>query len=409
MSSPPAAPIGVALLGERERALGLVGVAPHGDSSCAPARHASVSPCSSAPHSAFLVARIAAGEFLAIFSASSCAASRSRSGGSTTCEIIPSCARPRRGHALVAPDQRHAHDRLERHLVRQPDALVRHRLPDRHVRVEERGVARGDHDVGVGDEVEPTAGAGAVDRRDHRLPHLVVPRGEARARRRACGATARVIASLSRLSAATSRPVWKLRPFPVFTITRTAGSSSSSRHASSSSAIIARVHRVADVGPVEDQPADGPLPLDDEAFVHLSARRSRAAASRRTRRALRGSLRCATTAPSRTPRCGDARRAVRWRPRAAATWPGRAPTVALCASVATSSATVASTLGGGDGAVDHPPFGGLGAVDDPAEQHHLAGAHVADAARQQPGGAAVGREPAVDERRPEPRRRRRRR
>src|SRR4029077_1125599 len=53
-------------------------------SSCAPARQASVSPCSSAPHNAFLVARIAAGEFLATFSASSCAASRSPSGGSTT-------------------------------------------------------------------------------------------------------------------------------------------------------------------------------------------------------------------------------------------------------------------------------------------------------------------------------------
>src|SRR4029079_14776264 len=39
-------------------------------------------------------------------------------------------------------------------------------------------------------------------------------------------------------SAATSRPVWKLRPFPVLTITRTAGSSSSSRHASSSSVIM---------------------------------------------------------------------------------------------------------------------------------------------------------------------------
>ena len=46
------------------------------------------------------------------------------------------------------------------------------------------------------------------------------------------------IAAWSRLSAATSSPVWKFLPSPVFTMTRTAGSSSSSRHASSSSLII---------------------------------------------------------------------------------------------------------------------------------------------------------------------------
>ena len=64
---------------------------PHIDtSSAAPARQASVSPSSSAPHSARLVAAMAAGEFLAIFSASSWAASRSRSGGSTTSLIMPS-------------------------------------------------------------------------------------------------------------------------------------------------------------------------------------------------------------------------------------------------------------------------------------------------------------------------------
>ena len=59
-------------------------------SSRAPALHASVRPISSAPHNARLVAAIAAGELRAIFSASSCAASRSRSGGSTTSLIIPS-------------------------------------------------------------------------------------------------------------------------------------------------------------------------------------------------------------------------------------------------------------------------------------------------------------------------------
>ena len=59
-------------------------------SSPAPALDASVSPISSAPNNACFVARIAAGEFYAIFSASACASSRSRSGGSTTWLIIPS-------------------------------------------------------------------------------------------------------------------------------------------------------------------------------------------------------------------------------------------------------------------------------------------------------------------------------
>src|SRR5690606_14752080 len=63
---------------------------PHIDtSSRAPLRHASVRPVSSAPHSARLVAAMAAGELRATFSASSRAASRSRS-GSTTSLRMPS-------------------------------------------------------------------------------------------------------------------------------------------------------------------------------------------------------------------------------------------------------------------------------------------------------------------------------
>src|SRR4051812_9367131 len=57
---------------------------------CDPARHASVSPSSSAPHRACLVARIAAGEFRAIVSASARATSGSEDGGSTTSPTIPS-------------------------------------------------------------------------------------------------------------------------------------------------------------------------------------------------------------------------------------------------------------------------------------------------------------------------------
>ena len=267
-------------------------------SSCAPARHASVRPSSSAPHSAFLVARIAAGEFLAIFSASSCAASRSPSGGSTTWRDHPELRAPApRACARERPTSAMRMIGSIGDLVRQADALVRRHLPERHVRVEERRVARRDHDVGVGDEVQPAAGAHAVDRGDHRLPHLVVPRGEAQL---GVAGAARLLAQRLLVAAQLRRRRARSgtsRPSPVLTITRTSGSASSSRHASSSSVSIVRVHRVADVGPVEDQPADGALPLDDEALVHLSDRRSRETASRGTRRGPRGSRRCATTAP----------------------------------------------------------------------------------------------------------------
>ena len=60
----------------------------------------------------------------------------------------------------------------------QADGLDGDDLADRDVRVEELRVGRGDHDVGVGDPVEAAAAADAVDRGDHRLPHLLVPRRE---------------------------------------------------------------------------------------------------------------------------------------------------------------------------------------------------------------------------------------
>ena len=81
-------------------------------------------------------------------------------------------------HALVPSDQRHAQDRLEGHAPGQSDQLVGGHLSHRHVGVEERGVGRRDHDVGVGDPMESPAGADPVHRRDDRLPHFVVPRRE---------------------------------------------------------------------------------------------------------------------------------------------------------------------------------------------------------------------------------------
>ena len=56
----------------------------------------------------------------------------------------------------------------------------------------------------------------------------------------------------------------------------------------------------------------------------------------------------------------------------------------------------------GHGAVHHPPRRGLRARDDPAEQQHLAGAHLADPARQQPVAPLSGVKPALGERFPQP-------
>ena len=79
------------------------------------------------------------------------------------------------------------------------------------------------------------------------------------------------------------------------------------------------------------------------------------------------------------------------------------PTVALCRQGGHQLGGGGVDVGFRDGAVDHLPLGGFGAVDHAAEVDHLAGAHVADPAREEPGVAAVGGEPAVDERRPEAR------
>ena len=87
----------------------------------------------------------------------------------------PERVRTRRGHAFARPHERHAQDGFHRRLLRQRDRLVHAHLPDRDVRIEERGVLARDDDVGIGDEVQAAAGAHTVDGRDHRLPHLVVP------------------------------------------------------------------------------------------------------------------------------------------------------------------------------------------------------------------------------------------
>ena len=113
----------------------------------------------------------------------------------------------------------------------------------------------GDDDVGVGHEVQAPTGAHAVDGGDHRLADAVLPGGQAQL---GVLRPPRLLpeASRSRLSWATSSPVWNAGPAPVLTMTRTSGSWSSGpplqlgEHGS--------VHGVADVGPVEDSQPTGP-------------------------------------------------------------------------------------------------------------------------------------------------------
>ena len=143
------------------------------------------------------------------------------------------------------------------------------------MRVEERRVARRDDDVGVGDEVEPAAGARPVDRRDDRLPDRVVPRGEPElGPLRPAGLLAQrlgiaaelddVEPGLERLPRAGVHDHAdvgvgvELRPGP-FQLVEHRG-----------------VHRVADVRSVELQPTDRTPPLDDQRLVAAHDGASRA-------------------------------------------------------------------------------------------------------------------------------------
>ena len=144
--------------------------------------------------------------------------------------------------------------------------------------VEERGVAGGDDDVGVGDEVQTAAGAAPVHGRDHRLPHLVVPRGEAQLgvaratrllghRLLVAAEGGDVEAGLEALALARVHD----HPHRGIGVELAPRLLELGHHAS--------VHRVADLGPVEHQPADRAPSLDDQPLVHVSARRTPVAAS----------------------------------------------------------------------------------------------------------------------------------
>src|SRR5437764_1804698 len=102
----------------------------------------------------------------------------------------------RGGEPFVASDQGHAQDGLGRHLAQQPDGLVGGDLSNRHVRVQEGGVGRRHHDVGVGDEVQPASGSGSRGRPSTRSPRMflltsVVPPSMVFARLRSIPRTSR--------------------------------------------------------------------------------------------------------------------------------------------------------------------------------------------------------------------------
>ena len=131
----------------------------------------------------------------------------------------------------------------------------------------------GDHDVGVGDEVQAAAGADAVDRGDHRLPHLVVPRRELELGALRAAATAPA-ARRGRRQLARRRDRSGTRcPSPVLTITRTSGIGVELVPRPLELVEHGGVHGVAGVGPVEDATSRrGPSRSTIEGLVARSRR-----------------------------------------------------------------------------------------------------------------------------------------
>ena len=151
----------------------------------------------------------------------------------------------RAGMRSCRPGERHAQHRLHRRLLRQRDRLVHARLPDRHVRIEERRASAAAITTSASaTKCSPppahTPLTAAITGFVTSLCHAV-KRSSNRFVRRLCSRSA----SRSRLICATSTPVWNASPAPVLTITRTSGSASSSLPRVLELVHHARVHRVA--------------------------------------------------------------------------------------------------------------------------------------------------------------------
>ena len=163
-------PLGLALLGEGLRALGLVGVAPHRHQVAAPALQASVRPSSSARHSARLLRGHGGGRVPGDLLGERLGLVAELLGRVDDLADHAQLVGPLGRHALVATHQGHAHDRLERHLAQQADGLDGDTTwPTDTWGSKNWASRRRDHDVGVGHPVEGAAGAEAVDRGDDRL------------------------------------------------------------------------------------------------------------------------------------------------------------------------------------------------------------------------------------------------
>src|SRR5262245_29059865 len=208
----------------------------------------------------------------------------------------------------------------------------------------------------------------------------------------------------SRLSSAMSSPVWNALPSPVFTITRTCGSASSSRQASSSSNIIVWFIAFPTCGRLKTShpmcPSRSTTSVSyDIALPPLEFRIALLAE--------RGEPFAEILAPRRQFHCErlvlmvvDQRlfAAAVDQPLRKAERHRRAPRQLLHDLV---HRTIERSRG--HDPVHHAPVRRFRRVHHARQEQHLAGTHLADPPRQEPCGAAVGREAAVHERHPEPR------
>ena len=174
--------------------------------------------------------------------------------------------RSNRADALMAPNQRHAHHRFRRHLVQQTDRLKRRDLADRDVRIHERGAGGRDDDVGVGHKVQSAAGADTVDGGDDRLAHTQMPGREPQfglgRPSRLFPQGGRVAGELHHVQSGLKRPTLTGvddDPDVGVSVELDPGCFELPEHRG--------VHGVGGIGPVEDQPPDRSVPLNDQGGV----------------------------------------------------------------------------------------------------------------------------------------------
>ena len=246
--------------------------------------------------------------------------SRSRSGGSTTSLRMPELAGPLGGDALVAADERHAHDRPPSATCR-TSAIASYAVTWPTDTCGSRNVAS---DAAItmsasATKCRPPPAHDAVDRGDHRLPDLVVPGGEVAARPAWCAATARAArpgrGELGHVEAGLERrPVAGVDDHPHVGVGVELAPGPLELVAASW-----RPWRCRRSGRSNTSQPTGPSPLDDQRLVagYVASRRSTAGHLAPGRVAATGRARGAGRAPARR-RCSCSPRSCR--PRSC--WPG---------------------------------------------------------------------------------------